>query len=210
MIQTVHLYNDIVNTTKSGTAGFQRASEFNDALHSVQVSLMGLLSPLYATTRAVKDLLAPFIEEVSGSSTIPFPADYFQVAAIEVNSYPADSIEVNQIASLNYLPSRKPDASKNIYAYYQVDNGFVVLPATVSSSRMIYIRKPEDVAIVLTPTSTEDSDYLTPSSTTDLEWPDRAYNLIFYMMLERFGVSQREPLFMEFSKLGIQMEASKL
>lgn len=210
MIQTVRLYTDIVNTTKSGTAGFQRAEEFNDALESVQVGLMSLLAPLYASERSVKDLLAPFLETTSGTSTIAKPSGYFQVAEITVDGFPAKSVDVNEVSSLQYLPSRRPDEDRNIYSYYEINDEFNVLPSTVASSDMIYIRKPAVSTIVLTASSDANGDYLVPTSSSDLEWPERAYNLIFYMMLERFGVSQREPLFMEFSKLGIQMEAGKL
>jgi hypothetical protein len=210
MIETVRLYRDLVNTAKVGTSGFIREVEFNDALESVQTSIMSLLAPLYAGQRSVKDLLAPFIETVSGSGTISKPSDYFQVAEITVDGFPARSTDVNEVASLQFLPSRRPDLSRNIYAYYETNDAFNILPGAVTSSKMTYIRKPDVASVVLTPSITDESDYLTPTSTSNIEWPERAYNLIFYMMLDRFGLSQKELLFMEFSKLGIQMEVGKI
>lgn len=210
MIETVRLYRDLVNTAKVGTAGYIREVEFNDALESVQTSILSLLAPLYAGQRSVKDLLAPFIETASGSGTISKPSDYFQVAEITVDGFPARSTDVNEVASLQFLPSRRPDADRNIYAYYETNDAFNILPGTVASSNMTYIRKPDEASIILTPSITGGSDYLTPTSTSNIEWPERAYNLMFYMMLDRFGLSQKELLFMEFSKLGIQMEAGKI
>lgn len=209
MIQTVRLYKDLVDTAKIGTAGYQRADEFNNALDAVQTSLMSLLSPLYASERSVKDLLAPFIvrTNVSGG-VIPKPDDYEQLISISISGHPVTQVDPNEDASQSLLPSRRPNAANGVYNVVEHSNSFIVTPT--GSGNMSYIRRPLTSHISLSASSTDDSDYVTPSATINLEWPEKAYNLIFYMMLDRFGISQKEALLMEYSKFGIQQEAAKL
>lgn len=212
MIDPVRLYRDLVNTAKIGTSGYLRESEINDALSFVQTSLMGTLAPLFAVNRSVKDLLAPFI--VSDSLPAPVinkPEDYFQLISMNIDDVPVRSLPLNSKTSINSVPSRRPSDQNGILYYVEESDSFFILPSTVASSvEFLYIRHPLGVSITLTPSSTDDSDYLIPSASDSLEWPERAYNIIFYMMLDKLGVAQKESLLMEYSNLGIQQEAAKL
>lgn len=214
MIDNVRLWESVTRTAKSGTSGYQSADDFNYALASVQTSVMSILAPLYSVTRAAKDLLAPFLTDSTGSTNAQGvytkPSDYFQIASAMVGSHPAYPVEVNELAMLQYLPSRRPDASANRYAFYEEDDNFVFLPAQTATVSIKYIRKPDEAEIILTASSTADSDYLTPTSTNNLEWPERAFNLFYYMMLQRFGIESKEQILLEFSNLGIQTEAANL
>lgn len=210
MIETVRLYRDLVNTAKVGTSGFIREVEFNDALAAVQSSMIGTFAPLFANNRSVRDILAPFIKTspVSGG-VVAKPSDYEQLIGINVGDHPARLADLNEEAAMQSLPSRRPDSANGVYYYIESDDSFRILPSA-GSADFSYIRTPGEALITLTASSTEDSDYLTPTSNQNLEWPERAYNIIFYMMMERFGISQKEALLMEYANLGIRMEAEKL
>lgn len=210
MIETVRLYRDLVNTAKVGTSGFIREVEFNDALAAVQSSMIGTFAPLFANNRSVRDILAPFIKTspVSGG-VVAKPSDYEQLIGINVGDHPARLADLNEEAAMQSLPSRRPDSTNGVYYYIEAEDSFRILPSA-GSADFSYIRTPGEALITLTATSTADSDYLTPTSSQNLEWPERAYNIIFYMMMERFGISQKEALLMEYANLGVRMEAEKL
>lgn len=203
-----------MQTAKKGTAGYQDEDEFNRDIAAIQTELMGILAPLYAKSLAVKELLAPFV--VSDSATTSAqgvytkPADYFQIIDGSVNGYPANMINPNEVAMLRFLPSRRPSVTENRYSFYLKDGDIYFLPAQALPASIDYIRYPDAASIALTPVSTPDSDYLTPTSVDDLEWPERAFNLIYYMMLQRLGIETKESLMMEYAGLGIQSEVLKI
>lgn len=214
MIGVVRLWETVMQTAKKGTAGYQDEDEFNRDLAAVQTELMGVLAPLYASSRAVKDLLAPFIVTFSGNTSVAGllakPDDYFQVANISISGHPATPVDVNEAPMLNYIPSRTPSVANNIYAYYEVNDDFTVLPqGTALPAVLTYIRHPEEASIVLTPVSDENGDYLTPTAGDDLEWPERAFNFIYYMMLQKLGLEAKEQLLIEYSNLGLRSESVK-
>lgn len=214
MIDITRLYRDVVNTAKIGTSGTIKEEEFNDAVDAAQSSLIHFLAPLYAEKRAVKDLLAPFITTESfSSSPIDKPEDYVRLLSISTEEFPVREIDLTELKTIQSLPSRRPSDVLGRYYYYEHTNGgddkFHVIPDTAEGT-LSYIRQPDKAAIKLTPVSTEDSDYLEIESDGDLEWPDGAYNMIYYMVLDRLGVSQKEALMMEYSRYGLQQEAAKI
>lgn len=214
MISVVTLWESVTRAAKSGTSGYQDATDFNTDLSSVQTGLMGLLAPLYGSNQAVQDLLAPFIEPLTGTSSasgvLSKPADYFQIASVTVSGYPAFPVMVNEVPMLQFIPSRRPSAPDNRYYYFLRSDEINILPAAAVTVSGAYIRHPDPSEIVLTPVSTPDDDYLTPTANGDLEWPERAFNLILNMMLLKLGLSSKEQLLLEFADMDIKMEASKL
>lgn len=214
MIGIVRLWETIMQTAKKGTAGYQDEDEFNRDIAAVQTELMGVLAPWYAKSLAVKELLAPFVEPYSASTSatgvLTKPADYFQIASASVDGYPATQIDVNEVYMLQFVPSRRPSSSENRYSYYLSEDEVKFLPAETLSAAIVYLRQPDEASIALTPTSTADSDYLTPTSVDDLEWPERAFNLIYYMMLMRLGIEAKESLLAEFASMGLKSETIKI
>lgn len=214
MISIVRLWETIMQTAKKGTAGYQDEDEFNRDIAAVQTELMGVLAPWYAKSLAVKELLAPFVEPYSASTSssgvLTKPADYFQIASASVGGYPATQIDVNEVHMLQFVPSRRPSSSENRYSYYLSEDEIKFLPAEALSAAIVYLRQPDEASIALTPTSTADSDYLTPTSVDDLEWPERAFNLIYYMMLMRLGIEAKESLLAEFASMGLKSETIKI
>lgn len=214
MIPTVDVWEAVSRLAKSGTAGYQDDTEFNIDLKSVQYTLMGLMSPLNSVNQTAKDILSPFMEPLTGSSdaqgVLAKPADYFQLDSIIINGYPVFPIETNELAMIQYIPTRRPNASENRYYYFQRLDSINILPAAVYAVSGTYIRKPDDAGITLTPVSTPDRDYVTPTSAGDLEWNERVFNIIVYMMLLKLGLAFEKQILFEFSQLGIALEQSTL
>lgn len=214
MISIVRFWDSLAKLAKIGTAGYETQEQFNLSLQSVETSLMSTLAPLYNSSRAVKDLLAPFVVPDSATTdpdgSYDKPADYFQLAAVSVDGYPATEVDVNEIQMLMYLPSRRPSVTDNRYAYYEESDKIMLLPEDELDVSIKYIRHPVPGQIVLTATETDEDDYVTPTSGSDLEWPERAFNLLLFLMLQRFGVEIEKQLLIEYSNLGIQFETSKI
>ena len=111
---------------------------------------------------------------------------------------------------LRYVPSRRPSSAENRYSYYLSEDEIKFLPAEELEASIVYLRQPAEASIELTPFSDADSDYLTPTSVDDLEWPERAFNLIYYMMLMRLGIEAKESLLAEFASMGLKSETIKI
>lgn len=210
MILTVDVWEGVSRLAKSGTAGYQDEEEFNSDLNAVQIALMSMLAPMYSTDQVIKDILGPFIEPLTGTSSatgvLAKPSDYFQLATVAISGYPAFSIDVSEIQMLQFIPSRRPSATDNRYYYFMQSDSINLLPSAVHTVTGTYIRQPDEASIILTPVSEDDRDYVTPTSTDNLEWPQRVFNIIVYMMLLKLGLSFEKQLIMEFAQLGINTE----
>lgn len=214
MISVVRLWNTLMQSAKTGTAGYQTADEFNRDLASVQTSLMSLLASSYAKSLGVKELLSPFVKpytaNTSSAGVLTRPADYFQIADASVAGYPASQIEVNERAMLRFVPSRRPSVANNIYAYYLEDDNIQFMPEETLAVDMIYIRVPDEAELALTPVSEANRDYVVPTAVSELEWGERAFNIILCMMLQKLGLELKEQLQLEYSSIGLQSEISKI
>lgn len=214
MISIVRLWEYVMQAATAGTSGYQDQSEFNNDIQSVQTDLITSLAPMYSRDVSVQELIAPFVIPdvlvTDGSGFVAKPVDLVQLVSVSIGDYPVWPRHPNEIAVSNYIPSRRPSVAENRYFYTLVDKGINLLPAQVHSLDTVYIRYPLPASIILTAVSTDDSDYLTPTVGADLEWPERAFNLIAYMMMERLGLEMKESLLLEYSKLGLQTEAGKL
>lgn len=212
MISIVGLWEAVSRTGKFGTAGYQDEDQFNIDIKSCQFALMSALAPLNSTNQVAKDLLGPFIVPFSGSTdaqgVIAKPSDYYQMDSLITNGYPVYPIETNELALLQFIPSRRPSLTDNRYFFYMRNDEINVVPSAVHPLSGTYIREPSEAKIILTPTSTEDSDYVTPTSGGDLEWNNRVFNIFLYMMLHRMGFEIEKQLVMEFAQIGVQLEMS--
>ncbi len=206
MISTVRLWETLMQGAKAGSSGYQNQDEFNRDLAAVQTDLMGIICPFYAKNIYIQDMIAPFVNVVVNATEKP--ADYFQFVSAEVNGYPAYPLAPNQKELYATSPIRKPTSQLSYYIF--TNNGIDWLTESGIAGNMTYIRNPKEALIVLTPSSEDDSDYITPTSGADLEWPDRAFNFILLMMQQRLGLEMDDSLQLQFSQVGIQTEASKV
>lgn len=210
----VRVYETVAQRAKTGTSGYQTEDEFNRDINSVQTELMSIVTPLYDISPAVREILGPFVVPLAGntdaSGMISKPSDYFQIDSLSISGYPVKKISTNERFMLRYVPSRSPSSADGRFFYFLENDEINILPAEAHSVIGTYIRQPNEAEIDFTVTSTDDDDYIVPVSVTDLEWPERAFNLIVALMLQKLGLEQKENLLIEFSNIGISMEMQKL
>lgn len=208
MISVVRLWETLAQSAKTGTAGYQSAADFNRDLASVQTSVMGILCPRYAENTYVQELLAPFVKSVAVSLTKPAECFYFLGATINgIAAYPITPVQ----APIYQSSSIRAPSTKNPAAYYYIVNGNLIYIHEGSlGGTMQYIRTPLAATIVLTPVSTPNRDYVTPTSGVDLEWPESAFNLILALMQQKLGIELKEDLLMQVGQFGIQQETTNV
>lgn len=207
MIDVVRLWNSLMQSAKTGTAGYQSADEFNRDLEAVQTSALTLLAPQYAKNMYVQELLAPFVKSVAASVTKPTECAYFLGATINgIAAYPITPVQAPIYAS---SPIRNPSATNPVAYYYIVNNAITYMHSGSLAGTMQYIRYPTAATIVLTPVSTPDRDYVTPTVGANLEWPEIAFNLILAMMQQNLGIEMKESLLLQYSQQGINFETQK-
>jgi len=192
MISVVTLWETLMQSAKTGTAGYQSAAEFNRDLAAVQLSAMSLLCPLYAKNTLVQELLSPFVKSVDISLTKPEECFYFLGATINgIPSYPITPLQAPLYSS---SPVRAPSARNPAAYHYLIDGDITYIHSGTLAGTMQYIRKPEAATVVLTPVSTPTRDYVTPTEGADLEWPESAFNLILALMQQKLGLELKEDL----------------
>lgn len=209
MISVVRLWETLSQRAKTGTSGYQTADEFNRDLSSVQTDLISLIGPAYAESQGVQDIISPFVIAIPLSETLP--NDYFQFVSAEVNGNPSYPIAPNQVAIYKTSPIRKPTVENGLSFHYFVnDKVYFITAENPPTGTMIYIKHPNPASIELQITSTDFSDYVTPVAVSDLEWPERAFNIILYMMMQRLGMEMKDDLMLEMSNIGLNIESQKL
>lgn len=214
MAFTQRLIESVMQTGRFRTSGYQDDTEINRNLAMVENDLMETLAPLSEENQKVRDLLLPFI---TAPSTIPvingvatLPGDYVQVVDSFYKNKPVYKRNVNEVSIINTSPIRKPTLDKGPYYCYFAGSGMRVLPEEMESVDMIYIRRPEPGQIEFTIEETEESDYVNISVIRETEWPERAFNLLYFLMLEKYGVEMTSQISMEYSQMGVNKEIAKV
>lgn len=211
MISVVRLWNTLMESAKTGTAGYQDATSFNNDLAAVQTNAMGILAPMYAANTYVQELLNPFVKSVAISVTKPTECFYFLGATLNgVAAFPISPVQAPLYSS---SPIRNPvttsDTSQKTAFYYLTASAINYIHSGSLTGTMQYLRAPLAATIVLTPVSTPERDYVTPTADVDLEWNENAFNLILALMQQRLGLELKESLLLEYAAMGIQFETQK-
>lgn len=206
MISVVRLYNTIMQSAKTGTSGYQTVDKFNDDLAAVQTDILTTFRPGYESNQMVRDLLGPFVKSVAAATTLP--PDYFSFISAVIGGNPSYPISNNEVGLYTTSPVRSPAKSGQSYHYF-VNGAVQFLTSGSLLGTMTYMRHPDRAYVTETIVSTDDSDYSTIIVGSDLEWPESAFNLFYYKMLERLGVEMKEALLMEYARFGIQSEIVK-
>lgn len=213
MAFTKRLIESVLQTARSSTSGYQDDTEINRNLPMVESELMETLAPLYSTNQKVQDLLGPFVTDFAPTpvvdGTVSLPSDYVQIVDSDYEGKPVYKRNTNEISLIRTSATRKPTADGPYYCYF-TGGQMKVLPDTLEEINLSYIRRPIPAEIAYNIVSTDQSDYVEVSVVRESEWPERAFNLLYYMLLEKFGIEQESQLSMEYSQLGINKEVSKL
>jgi len=215
MISVVALWNQVQQTAKTGTTGYQTQDEFNRDLATAQTRICNVLCDNYDFNSKVEDalfgLLVSQYDFTSSSGIVPTPNDYFRLIAMWVNIN--GTFQLSQKVALNQVPVyitsfvRNPDITKNRTIYYYLDGYIQMLPMMALQTKLIYCKQPPVANIVLTPESSWNYDYIVPSAGADLIWSPMLFNLFVYTMLELLGIEMKDQIIYEYSQLGIPKEA---
>lgn len=208
MISIVKFYNTAMNLLRSGTTGDIELGAFIDTTNQEQVNVQKTLVNFYEENQAVKDLLKQYIKSQSSATNsgglLTFQADYVRfLAVLDVNGKPAYPINVNEVSTIAASKIRTPNVAKGNIFYYQQNGSMNFMPAMTLQVLYNYLRKPNLCALVGTPVSTPDNDYLNLTGAVDLEWPDEAFDLLLYSVLKKLGFSLKDELTMQFAQLNI-------
>lgn len=213
MPYTQRLIESVLQTARSQTSGYQSDDEINNNIAMVESELMETLAPLYSINQKVQDLIAPFVTRNANTSVVDGvltkPADYIQFVRATINSKPVYQRNVNEIDIINTSSTRKPKEGGPYYVFFE-NNEINMLPETVDTATIVYIREPVPGMIEYEYVGDDENDYATISIVREMEWPERAFNLLYYLLLEKFGVENENQLAMEYSQLGINKEVTKL
>lgn len=204
MISVVRLWETLMQSAKTGTAGYQSEDEFNRDLDSVQTIAMSILCPKYASNTYVQEMLRPFVVEVDVSTVKPENCFYFLGATInDIPSYPITPVQASLYRS---SPIRQPSAKNPAAYHYFINDGIEFIHTGTLAGTMQYIRTPAEATIVLTPVSTENRDYEEPTAGTDLEWPEKAFNLLLALMQQKLGIELKEDILITLGAQSAQQE----
>lgn len=214
MAFTKRLIESVMQTAGYSTSGYQDDIEINRNLAMVENDLIGILSPLWESNQSVRDMLSPFITPPSttpvSSGVVDFPPDYVQIIDSSHNKKPIYKRNINEISLIESSPTRAPKMERGPYYCYFAGGDMYVLPEEMETVDMIYIRQPIPGEIAFDFQEEEDRDYVTMSVVRETEWPQKAFNLLYYLMLEKYGVEKTSQIAMEYSQLGINKEISKV
>lgn len=226
MIAVLDLWNRINAYGAKYQSGTDVVAYFNTALAEVQIELFNDLSPLYDENEKVKTLLDIWVKEQVGSSNSggvvtagtnpevvnrPISIGYTDGSGNILFSIV--EIDESELIAIARMPQRKPNSSKkNVYYRFNSPSTVQLYPKEIVSYDMFYFIYPTAALIVFTFSTTANEDIMTYDSvnSVNLQWPQTAFNLIMYKMLEKYGVTVREELLQAYAKFGfIQSESLK-
>lgn len=212
MAFTQRLIESFMQTARSSTSGYQDDADINRNLAMIDNEIMETLAPLYSVNGKVQDLLQPFVKPMSSpvvEGSLVKPVDYVQYVDSIYNWNPVYPRNPNEVSIINTSPTRKPTLDSGPYFVYFVGGNINYLPKEIETVELIYLRRPKPGAISFSFESTDESDYVEMSVVDEIEWPERAFNLFYYHLLEKFGVEMSNQLASEYSQLGINREITK-
>ena len=225
MILVLDVWNRIDAYSAKYQSGTDVVAYFNSALAEVQLELFNTVSPLYDANEKVKSLLDFWVKSQAGNSASdgslavgtdpevvnrPLGVGYTDGTNILFGIY---EVSENELVAIARMPQRAPNVAKKIVYYrFNSPNTIQFYPATTTPYSLFYLIYPTEAKIAFTFTETDDEDIMTydPTDSVDLGWPQSAYNLIVYLMLQKYGVTVRESILEEYSKFGVTEAAQGL
>lgn len=212
MAFTQRLIESFMQTARSSTSGYQDDDDINRNLAMIDNEIMETLAPLYSVNGKVQDLLQPFVKPISSTvvdGSLVKPTDYVQYVDSTYKGNPIYPRNPNEVSIINTSPTRKPTLDKGPYFVYFTGGDIKYLPKEIDAVDVVYLRRPVPGSVSFTISDLDDSDYIEMSVVKEIEWPERAFNLFYYHLLEKFGVEMSNQLASEYSQLGINREITK-
>ena len=217
MIDTAELIKSVFQEARIGTSGYEDQDEVNRNIKMVEMDLFSTLIPLVAKDFTIQTLLANFLEKgtvaVGGLWTYPNVVDepdvFHSYLSSTINGKPVYPKTKNEIDIILNSSVRKPTEDGPYYSTVE-KTGIQHYPKTITELEAFYYRYPVYGTVTFNTVSDDDSDYVNIVTDKAIQWPEKAFNILHYSLLERYGVDCRESLALEYSQLGIKKELSKL
>lgn len=219
MIAVLDIWNRLNDYSQKYQSGVDTVAYFNSKLAEVQVELFNEFSPLYDESDKINTLLDCWVVEQTGSSnssgvvtvgTSPQVVNRPLAMGLTNNSgdilFQIPKISESQLVASARIPQRAPNvANKNVYYNFKSPDTLQLYPKVVIPYDLFYLIYPTAANIAFTYSTVSDEDIMTYDSadSVDLAWPQAAFNLILYLMLEKYGVSVRDEILQEYAKFGI-------
>lgn len=214
MAFTKRLIETFMQQSNSSTSGYQDEDDINRNLAAIDNELMETLAPLYSMNGKVQDLLQNHVDVKSDHPVIngvaPKPDNYVQYVDSIFDGNPVYPRNINEVSIINTSPIRKPTIDKGPYYVYFSSGNINYIPKEIDAVELYFLKRLKPGKISFDAVSTDDSDYFSISVVDEIGWPERAFNLFLYHLLEKYGVEMKEQLSMEYSQLGINREVSKV
>lgn len=214
MAFTKRLIETFMQQSNSSTSGYQDEDDINRNLAAIDNELMETLAPLYSMNGKVQDLLQNHVDVNSDHPVIngvaPKPDNYVQYIDSIFDGNPVYPRNINEVSIINTSPIRKPTIDKGPYYVYFSSGNINYIPKEIDAVELYFLKRLKPGKISFDAVSTDDSDYFSISVVDEIGWPERAFNLFLYHLLEKYGVEMKEQLSMEYSQLGINREVSKV
>lgn len=211
---TKRLVETFMQQSNSSTSGYQDEADINRNLAAIDNELMETFAPLYSVNGKVQDLLQNHVKVLQDHPVVngvaPKPDDYVQYIDSFFKGNPVYTRNINEVSIINTSPIRKPTLDKGPYFVYFSSGNMNYLPKEIDAVELYFIKRLPPGEIKFEVMSTDDSDYVELSVVNEIQWPERAFNLFLYHLMERYGVEMKEQLSMEYSQLGITREVSKV
>lgn len=212
----VQLWYRMMGLAKAGTSGMDNQFAFNGRMDSVQKSLTELLIEVAEENQGITDALN-WLKKSSGNLTsdgdgsITFPDDYLHIDSLSYvtggSKWPATKLRTAEVDMTSSSPIRNSNFANNELNYYFIGGTLYVSPEVEDVVvNMRYYKQVPAAEIVLTPTSDDTGDYVTPTVGTELGWPVNMFNLLLFMMLEQYSIEVKENLLLEYAEMGISRE----
>lgn len=210
----VNAWYQVMDIAKAGTSGQDSMDEFNRRVDAVQKTLAELLINVSEENQKVTDAL-DWLKKDSGALTsgafgiVVLPDDYLHLDTCEIQISgvweAATKLGTNSIAMTRTSPIRNDGSNY----YFKANNMYVLPEVAAVPVRFIYFKEVPAASITLTPVSDDTGDYETPTVGVEFGWPTSMFNLLVYMLLEKYGISVKERLLYEFAQYGINEEMIK-
>lgn len=227
MIATLFFWERLIKYAQKYQLQAPDVDNFNSALEEVQLEAMTILGPHYQANEKVRTLLTPWVRRIidvsdqQGQLLQPqrvgveeeTTETFYRLVGIGVTDdsgkvlYGISPSMEAEIMEYSWMPQRKPDLTKSRVYYIPYDDVIQLYPETEIPYILFYLVYPSKALLAFT-YSVVNGEYVQsydPINTVDLLWDRDASNLLLYMLLEKYGISSRDDLLVEFAKYGVEM-----
>lgn len=224
MIKILDVWNRISAYGSKYQSGMDTVAYFNSSISEVQKEIFNDTSPFFDVNDKVRVLLNSWVREqygltdASGIDTIGgAPEIVNRLLSVGVTDgsqnllFSIPETTESELVGIARMPQRAPNfAAKKVYYRFNDPDQLQLYPRQAINYLTYYLIYPLESHIAFTFTETDDEDIMTydPTNSVDLAWPDSAYNLIVYKVLEKYAIEVREQLLQSYAAFGFNQTSA--